>query len=78
MKRCLIVDDSRVVRKVARRIVEDLRVPFDPDRTLAIKLDPEFNRLKRHLLELLHKEQPSGFDRNALLQKLVQNSNCTV
>jgi two-component system chemotaxis response regulator CheY len=25
MKRCLIVDDSRVVRKVARRIVEDLR-----------------------------------------------------
>ena len=29
MKRCLIVDDSRVVRKVARRIVEDLR--FDAD-----------------------------------------------
>lgn len=25
MRRCLIVDDSRVVRKVARRIVEDLR-----------------------------------------------------
>lgn len=25
MKRCLIVDDSRVVRKVARRIVEDLK-----------------------------------------------------
>lgn len=24
MKRCLIVDDSRVVRKVARRIIEDL------------------------------------------------------
>ncbi len=24
MKRCLIVDDSRVVRKVARRIVEDM------------------------------------------------------
>ena len=57
------------------RIVEDIRVPFGPDRTLDIKLDPEFNRLKRHLLELLHKEQPSGFDRNALLQKLVQNSN---
>jgi two-component system chemotaxis response regulator CheY len=29
MKRCLIVDDSRVVRKVARRIIEDLR--FDAD-----------------------------------------------
>jgi two-component system, chemotaxis family, chemotaxis protein CheY len=26
MKKCLIVDDSRVVRKVARRIVEDLRL----------------------------------------------------
>ena len=29
MKRCLIVDDSRVVRKVARRIVEDLRFEAD-------------------------------------------------
>lgn len=28
-KRCLIVDDSRVVRKVARRIVEDLRFSAD-------------------------------------------------
>jgi two-component system, chemotaxis family, chemotaxis protein CheY len=25
MKRCLVVDDSRVIRKVARRILEDLR-----------------------------------------------------
>jgi two-component system, chemotaxis family, chemotaxis protein CheY len=25
MKRCLIVDDSRVIRKVARRILEDMR-----------------------------------------------------
>jgi len=24
MKSCLVVDDSRVVRKVARRIIEDL------------------------------------------------------
>jgi two-component system chemotaxis response regulator CheY len=29
MKRCLIVDDSRVVRKVARRIIEDLRFEAD-------------------------------------------------
>lgn len=29
MKRCLIVDDSRVVRKVARRIVEDLNFAAD-------------------------------------------------
>lgn len=26
MKKCLVVDDSRVVRKVARRIVEDLGI----------------------------------------------------
>ncbi|MAK62592.1 MAG: two-component system response regulator [Ponticaulis sp.] len=29
MKRCLIVDDSRVVRKVARRIIEDLEFSTD-------------------------------------------------
>ena len=29
MKRCLIVDDSRVVRKVARRIIEDLEFITD-------------------------------------------------
>ncbi len=29
MKRCLIVDDSRVIRKVARRILEDLRFEIE-------------------------------------------------
>ena len=29
MKRCLVVDDSRVIRKVARRILEDLRFGVD-------------------------------------------------
>jgi two-component system chemotaxis response regulator CheY len=29
MKRCLIVDDSRVIRKVARRILEDMRFEVD-------------------------------------------------
>ena len=29
MKSCLIVDDSRVIRKVARRILEDLRFQID-------------------------------------------------
>ncbi|MGE3142069.1 MAG: PleD family two-component system response regulator [Hyphomonadaceae bacterium] len=29
MKKCLVVDDSRVIRKVARRILEDMR--FDCD-----------------------------------------------
>jgi two-component system chemotaxis response regulator CheY len=29
MKSCLVVDDSRVIRKVARRILEDLRFEID-------------------------------------------------
>jgi two-component system chemotaxis response regulator CheY len=29
MKRCLIVDDSRVIRKVARRILEDLQFEIE-------------------------------------------------
>lgn len=29
MKRCLIVDDSRVIRKVARRILEEMRFSVD-------------------------------------------------
>jgi two-component system chemotaxis response regulator CheY len=29
MKRCLVVDDSSVVRKVARRILEDLKFEID-------------------------------------------------
>ena len=29
MKSCLVVDDSRVIRKVARRILEDLRFDIE-------------------------------------------------
>ena len=29
MKSCLVVDDSRVIRKVARRILEDLNFQID-------------------------------------------------
>ena len=29
MKRCLVVDDSRVIRKVARRILEDLKFEIE-------------------------------------------------
>ena len=29
MKRCLIVDDSRVIRKVARRILEDMKFEIE-------------------------------------------------
>jgi NitT/TauT family transport system ATP-binding protein len=54
------------------RIVEDIRVPLGEKRDLEIKLSPEFMKLKRHLLDLLHHEQQDGFDREALLRKLVQ------
>jgi NitT/TauT family transport system ATP-binding protein len=57
------------------RIVEDIKVPFGPDRNLDIKLTPEFMQLKRRLLELLHHEQGSGFDRDALLRRLVQQAS---
>mgnify|MGYP001810208169 CR=1 FL=1 len=29
MRRCLVVDDSRVIRKVARRILEDMRFEIE-------------------------------------------------
>ena len=29
MKQCLIVDDSRIIRKIARRILEDLKFAID-------------------------------------------------
>jgi NitT/TauT family transport system ATP-binding protein len=57
------------------RSVEDIKVPFGPDRNLDIKLTPEFMQLKRRLLELLHHEQGSGFDRDALLRRLVQQAS---
>ena len=44
MKSCLIVDDSRVVRKVARRILEELR--FDIEEAADGKLAMEICRSK--------------------------------
>jgi len=39
MKTCLIVDDSRVVRKFARRILEDLSLQVDEAEDGAVALD---------------------------------------
>ena len=52
------------------RILEDIPVPFGPERALELKLHPDFLHLKRRLLDLLHHEQPVGFDRAALLRKI--------
>lgn len=54
------------------RIIADIPVPFGDARDLPVKLSPEFMQLKRQLLDLLHAEEHSDFDRDALLKKLVQ------
>jgi len=54
------------------RIIADIPVPFGDDRGLPVKLSPEFMQLKRQLLDLLHREEHSEFDRDALLKKLVE------
>jgi len=56
------------------RLIRDVRVPF-AGRTPELKLDPEFIRLKRELVGLLHRDQPPGIDREALLRKLVAQQN---
>jgi len=55
------------------RIEHEIKVPFGDERTLEMKLSPEFSRLKRELLDMLHHEQPASFDRAALLRDLVKN-----
>jgi ABC-type nitrate/sulfonate/bicarbonate transport system ATPase subunit len=54
------------------RILKEIAVPFGADRPLSIKAAPEFAALKRELLDLLHAGQPASFDREGLLQRLVQ------
>ena len=56
------------------RIIREITVPFGAGRSLALKLDPEFLRLKREIIDLLHHAEPS-FDREALLRKLVSAHN---
>ncbi len=40
MKNCLVVDDSRVIRKVACRILEDLHFHVDEARTASPRSAP--------------------------------------
>jgi NitT/TauT family transport system ATP-binding protein len=70
---------SRVLVFSARpgRITRELVVPFGPgaERTPDLKLTPEFIKLKRDLVDLLHPGAHRGFDRKALLDRLVRPSN---
>jgi NitT/TauT family transport system ATP-binding protein len=56
------------------RIVREAAMPFGPgaERTLDLKLAPEFALLKRELFELLHPGGPAGGARRSLLDRLVQ------
>ena len=58
------------------RIVSDIAVPFGRDeRTLNLKLEPEFMRMKREIMTLLHGSQNNkDEDRKTLLEKLVQKA----
>ncbi|XHR29281.1 MAG: ABC transporter ATP-binding protein [Chthoniobacteraceae bacterium] len=58
------------------RIVSDIPVPFGRDeRTLDLKLEPEFMRMKREIMTLLHGSQShKAEDRKTLLEKLVQKA----
>lgn len=56
------------------RIIREVQVPFGPERDLDIKLSGEFMRMKREILEMLHHEQHSDFDRKTLLRKLVKTA----
>lgn len=52
-------------------IIHEMHVPFGEDRPLALKGSPEFSRLKRELLALLHQGEPGALDRNAAIKKLM-------
>ncbi len=52
------------------RIIEEIHVPFPASRPLDIKLDAEFLRIKRHVLELLRRGSRDRAERDALLARL--------
>ena len=59
------------------RVVHEVAVPFGPgaERTLDLKVTPEFVRLKRELFDVLHRGGPAGDDRRTLLDRLVRSPN---
>lgn len=58
------------------RIVDEIDIPFGSDRTLDIKLSPEFLRLKRRVLDQLHHSGGRALNRDAILERL-RESNLT-
>jgi NitT/TauT family transport system ATP-binding protein len=60
------------------RILRDVTVPFGPgpERTLDLKLAPEFALLKRELFQLLHRSPRSTHALNALATKQGEHESC--
>jgi ABC-type nitrate/sulfonate/bicarbonate transport system ATPase subunit len=65
---------SRVLVFSARpgRVIADVPVPFEKSADFSIKMAPEFFRMKRELLDLLHAGSDNGHARNETLAKLVR------
>jgi len=59
------------------RILREITVPFGVERSLDLKLTPEFSRLKREIHELLHQGQANASDRVELLRKLVRQQQAS-
>lgn len=53
------------------RVIADVKVPFPKNADFQVKLEPEFFKLKRELLDLLHSQAEAGADRSALLEQLM-------
>jgi NitT/TauT family transport system ATP-binding protein len=57
------------------RIIRDLAVPFGPAREPALKLTPEFMRLKRDLVDLLRQPRDAEDSRGGRFRKLITDQN---
>lgn len=56
------------------RIVDEIEIPFGPDRGLDIKLSPEFIHLKRRVLDQLHHAGGRALNREAILKRLREST----
>ncbi len=56
------------------RIVDEIQIPFGSDRSLDIKLAPEFLSLKRRVLDQLHHSGGRTLNREAILTRLRESN----
>ena len=56
------------------RIVDEIEIPFGSDRSLDIKLAPEFLSLKRRILDKLHHSGGRALNREAILKRLRESN----